>query len=152
MTAAARGSRSAPYRRAPPRRPGPSPHTGWSTAPHRGWRRHPARRRHPAWWGTYRWSQHSRDGDFLTVNLTSAHVLQSLLSLLRGLKLHVRVALGQMWVDTTHGHVNHLDLAVRGENLLDVLLDDISGQAAQVNFGRFGCGAPTPAVSVIPLC
>lgn len=52
-------------------------------------------------------------------------------------------------MDSVHRHVNHLDLAISGENLLDVFLDDISGQPAQVDLGRFGCGASTPSISVI---
>lgn len=54
--------------------------------------------------------------------LTSVHVLQCFLCLLRCLKLHIGVAFGQVRVDAVHGHVNHLDLAVDGEDLLDVFL------------------------------
>lgn len=54
-------------------------------------------------------------------------------------------------MDAVHGHVDHLDLAISGEDLLDVLLDNISGQPAQVDLGGFGCGAPTAPVSVILL-
>lgn len=53
---------------------------------------------------------------------TSIHVFERLLCLLWGLKLHVGVALGQVRVDAIHGHVNHLDLPVGGEDLLDVFL------------------------------
>lgn len=55
-------------------------------------------------------------------------------------------------MDAVHRHVNHLDLAISGEDLLDVFLDDISGQSAQVDLGRFGRGASTPSISVILLC
>lgn len=152
MAAAAGRSRPAPHRRASPRRPRPSSHSRRSSPPHRGWRRHPAWRGQPARRGTHRGSQHGRDRDFLTVNLTSVHVFQRLLCLLGGFKLHVSVALGQVRVDAIHGHVNHLDLAIGGEDLLDVFLNDISSQPAQVDLGRFGCGAPTPSISVILLC
>lgn len=54
--------------------------------------------------------------------LTSVHVFQGLLRLLWGLKLHVGVAFGQMRMDAVHGHVNHLDLAIGGEDLLNVFL------------------------------
>lgn len=54
--------------------------------------------------------------------LTAVHVFQGLLRLLGRLKLHVGVAFGQVRVDAVHGHVNHLDLAIDGEDLLDVLL------------------------------
>lgn len=79
-------------------------------------------------------------------------MFQGLLCLLRGFKLHISIALGQMRVDAVHRHVNHLDLAISGEDLLDVFLDDISGQPAQVDLGRFGCGASTPSISIILLC
>lgn len=79
-------------------------------------------------------------------------MFQGLLRLLRCLKLHVSVAFGQVREDAVHGHVDHLDLAVNGEDLLDVFLDNISGQPAQVDLGGFGCGAPTSPVSVILLC
>lgn len=54
--------------------------------------------------------------------LTSVHVFQGLLRLLGRLKLHVGVAFGQVRVDAVRGHVNHLDLAIDGEDLLDVFL------------------------------
>lgn len=79
-------------------------------------------------------------------------MLQGLLRLLGCLKLHVGVAFGQVRVDAIHGHVNHLDLSISGEDLLDVFLDDISGQPAKVDLSGFGCGAPTSPVSVILLC
>lgn len=50
------------------------------------------------------------------------------------------------------GHVYHLDLAVAGEDLLDVLLDDVSGQTAQVDLGGFRGGAPASSIPVIFLC
>lgn len=55
---------------------------------------------------------------------TSVHVFQGLLCLLRCLKLNVGVAFGQVRVDTVHGHVDHLDLAVDREDLLDVVLQE----------------------------
>lgn len=55
---------------------------------------------------------------------TSVHVFQCLLRLLRRLKLNVGVAFGQVRVHTVHGHVDHLDLAVDGEYLLDVVLQE----------------------------
>lgn len=78
-------------------------------------------------------------------------MFQGLLCLCGCLKLHVGVALGQVRVDAVHGHFNHLDLAVGGEDLLDVFLDDISGQPAQVDLGRFGCGAPASSIPVVLL-
>lgn len=60
--------------------------------------------------------------------LTSVHVLQGLLRLLGRLELHVGVALGQVRVDAVHGHVNHLDLAIDGEDLLDVFLQKARGR------------------------
>lgn len=152
MTAAAGRSRSATYWRAPPWRPRPSPHSGWSASPHRRWRRHPAGRGQPAGGRAHRGSQHGGDCDLLTVDLTSVHVFQRLLRLLGCLELHVGVAFGQVWVDAVHGQVDHLDLAVSGEDLLDVFLDNVSGQPAQVDLGGFGRGAPAPSVSVILLC
>lgn len=53
---------------------------------------------------------------------TSVHVFQGLFRLLGRLKLDVGVAFGQVWVDAVHGHVDHLDLAIDGEDLLDVFL------------------------------
>lgn len=55
---------------------------------------------------------------------TSVHVFQGLLCLLGCLKLNVGVAFGQVRVDAVHGHVDHLDLAVDGEDLLDVVLQE----------------------------
>ena len=49
-------------------------------------------------------------------------MLQGLLRLVRALKLHVGVAFGQVGVEAVHWHLHHLDLAVGGEDLLDVLL------------------------------
>lgn len=152
MTAAARGPGPASYRGASPWRPRPSPHPGWGASPHRGWGGHPAGRGQPAGRRAHRGSQHGRDCDLLTVNLTPVHVFQGLLRLLGRLKLHVGVAFGQVRVDAVHGHFNHLDLAIGGENLLDVLLDDVSCQPAQVDLSGLGCGAPTSSVSVILLC
>lgn len=55
---------------------------------------------------------------------TSVHVFQGLLRLFRRLKLNVGVAFGQVWVDTVHWHVDHLDLAIDGEDLLNVVLQE----------------------------
>lgn len=55
---------------------------------------------------------------------TSVHVFEGLLRLLRRLKLNVGVAFGQVRINTVHGHVDHLDLAVDGEDLLDVVLQE----------------------------
>lgn len=79
-------------------------------------------------------------------------MFKRLLCLLRGLKLYISVALGQVRVDAVHGHVDHLDLAIGGEDLLDVFLDDISGQPAQVDLGGFRSGTPPSSVPVILLC
>lgn len=57
-----------------------------------------------------------------SVCFTSVHVFQGLFRLLGRLKLDVGVAFGQVWVDAVHGHVDHLDLAIDGEDLLDVFL------------------------------
>lgn len=94
-------------------------------------------------------SQHSRSSDFLSIDLTSIHVLQGLLGLLRGLKLHVRVASGQVWVEPVHWEVNHLNFPISREDLLDVVLGDVPGQPAQVNFSGFGTRASFPAFLVI---
>ena len=56
-------------------------------------------------------------------SLTAVHVFQRLLRLLGCLKLNVGVALRQVRVNTVQGHVNHLDLAVVGKDLLDVFLE-----------------------------
>lgn len=152
VTPAAGGPRPAPNRRASPWRPGPSPHSRRSAAPHWGRRRHPAGRGQPARWGAHRGSQHGCDGDLLTVDLTSVHVFQGLLCLVGRLVLHVRITFRQVRVDAVHGHVNHLDLAIGGENLLDVILDDVSCQPAQVDLGGFGCGASTSSIPVVLLC
>lgn len=79
-------------------------------------------------------------------------MLQGLLRLLGCLKLYVGVAFGQVRVDAVHGHVNHLNLAVSREDLLDVFLDNISGQPAQVDLRGFGRGASTSPVPFILLC
>lgn len=151
MPAAAGRTRPATNRRATPWRPRSPPHTRGRASPH--WRRrgHPAGGRQPAGGRAHRGSQHSCDCDLLTVDLASVHVFQGLLRLLGGLELHVGVAFGQVGVDAVHGHVDHLDLAVRGEDLLDVFLDDVSGQPAEVDLGGFGYGTPAPAVPVILL-
>lgn len=72
--------------------------------------------------------QHSRSSDFLSVNLASVHVFQSFLGLLRGLVLHVSVTPGQVRMEPVDRHLNHFDFSVSGENLLNVVLGDISGQ------------------------
>lgn len=54
--------------------------------------------------------------------LTSIHVFESLLGLLGRLILHVGVALRKVGVDAVHWHVNHFDLAISREDLLDVFL------------------------------
>lgn len=59
---------------------------------------------------------------YYSVCFTSVHVFQGLFRLLGRLKLDVGVAFGQVWVDAVHGHVDHLDLAIDGEDLLDVFL------------------------------
>lgn len=48
----------------------PSPHSRWRASPHGRWRRYPAWWRQPAGGRTYGGSQHSRDCDLLTINLT----------------------------------------------------------------------------------
>lgn len=152
MTTATRGSRPASYWRASSWRPRPSPHSRWSASPHGGWRRHPAGRGQPARRRAHSRRQQCCDCDLLTINLTSIHVFQGLLSLLRRLVLHVGIALGQVRVEAVHGHFNHLDLSISGEDLLDVFLNNVSGQPAQVKLGGFGCGAPPSSVPVILLC
>lgn len=57
-------------------------------------------------------------------------MFQGLLGLLWSLELHIGVAPGQVWVEPLHWHVNHLDLAVGGKDLLDVVLGHISGQSS----------------------
>lgn len=49
-------------------------------------------------------------------------MLEGLLRLLWRLVLHVAVALGQVGVEPIHRHVNHLDLAIGGEDLLNMFL------------------------------
>jgi len=78
-------------------------------------------------------------------------VFEGLLGLVSSLELHVAVALGEVGVEAVHGHVNHLDLPVGGEDLLDVLLDDVLGEAAQVDLSGPGAGTPTATVLVILL-
>lgn len=72
-------------------------------------------------------SQHSRRGDFLSINLTSIHVLEGLLGLLRGLKLHISGAPGQVWVESVHWHFHQFDFPICGKYLLNVFLGDIPG-------------------------
>lgn len=79
-------------------------------------------------------------------------MFKGLLSFLRCLILHIGIALGQVGVDTIHGHINHLDLAIDREDLLDMFLNNVSRQPPQINLGRFGCRAPTSSVPVILLC
>lgn len=73
-------------------------------------------------------SQDSRCRDLLSINLTSVHVFEGLLGLIRSLKLHISVAPGQMWVDPVHRQVDHFDFSISGKDLLDVVLGDIPGQ------------------------
>lgn len=49
-------------------------------------------------------------------------MLEGLLRLLWCLVLHVAVALGQVGVEPIHGHVNHFDFAIGGEDLLNMFL------------------------------
>lgn len=107
---------------------GPSSHARWTATPH-GWRwGHSARWRRSSRWRTDSLSKHSRCSDFLSVNLTSVHVLQGLLSLIRSLKLHVSVTSGQVWMEPVHWHFNHFDFSISGKDFLDVVLSDIPGQ------------------------
>lgn len=55
-------------------------------------------------------------------------------------------------MDAVHRHVNHLDLAIGRKYLLDVLLDNISGESAQVDLGGFRCRTLSSSVSIILLC
>lgn len=73
-------------------------------------------------------SQHGRRTDFLSIDLTSIHVFEGLLSVIRSLKLHISVAPGQVWVDPVHWHIDHFDFSISGKDLLDVVLGDIPGQ------------------------
>lgn len=151
MASAARGTRSGAtaHWRSSPWRSGPPSHAWGSTAPH-GWGRG-----HPAWRGgaSRGWAhsqcQHSSGSDLLPVNLTSIHMLEGLLGLIGRLVLHIAVALGQVRVEPVHGHVNHLDLPVGGEDLLDVFLDDVSSETAQVDLSGPGAGTSAASVFVI---
>lgn len=49
-------------------------------------------------------------------------MFESFLGLIGRLKLNVGVAFRQVGVCAVHGHVDHLDLSVGGEDLLDVFL------------------------------
>lgn len=131
------GARASPHRRATTRRPRPSPHARRSPTPHWGWRRHPARRSQPAGGRAHPGCQDSCSRYLLTINLTSVHVLQGLLGILWGLELYIGVAPGQVRMEPVRWHVDYFDLPVGGENLLDVVLSDISSQSSQVKFGRF---------------
>lgn len=71
-----------------------------------------------------------------TASSTSIHVFESLLGFLGGLELDVRVALGQMRVNAVHGHVDHLDLAIGGEDLLDVFLHTAEKTVTALNFSK----------------
>lgn len=57
-------------------------------------------------------------------------MLQGFLSFLGGLILHIGIAFGQVGMHAVHRHVDHLNLAVGGEDLLDVLLDNIPCESA----------------------
>lgn len=153
MASADGGARAGPAanRRPSPGRPGPSPHAGWCASPHGRWRGHPARGREPAGGGADCGGQHGSGCDLLSVNLTSVHVFEGFLCLIGRLKLHVGIALGKMGVEAVHGQVNHLDLPVGGEDLLNVLPDDVPGQPSQVDLGRFRGRAPATPVFIILL-
>lgn len=73
-------------------------------------------------------SQHGRCSDFLSVNLTSVHVFEGFLGLVRSLKLNISVAPGQMRVVPVYWHFDHFDFSISGKDLLDVVLGDIPGQ------------------------
>lgn len=73
-------------------------------------------------------SQHSRCRDLLSINLTSVHVFEGLLGLVRSLKLDISITPGQMWVDPVHWQVDHFDFSISGKDLLDVVLGDVPGQ------------------------
>lgn len=114
VTPAARrsGAGAAARRRAPPRGARSSPHARRTATPH-GWRRrHPARGRKSPGGRTNALRQHSRRSDFLPVDLTSVHVLEGLLGLLRGLKLHIGRAPGQVWVESIHWHFYRFDFPI----------------------------------------
>lgn len=56
------------------------------------------------------------------VVFTSVHVLEGLLGLLRGLKLHISGAPGQVWVESVHWHFHQFDFPICGKYLLNVFL------------------------------
>lgn len=153
VSSAAGRSRAAADRGAAPRRPRPAPHSGRGAPPHGRWRGQSSRRGGQSSRGCP--DDGGEDGghcDLLPVDLTSVHVLEGLLGLLGRLKLHVGVALGQVWLHPVHGHLDVFDLAVGGEDLLDVLLDDVPGESAQRQFGGFGSGAPPAPLPLVFLC
>lgn len=76
-------------------------------------------------------------------------MLEGLLRLLWRLVLHVAVALGQVGVEPIHWHVNHLDLAIGGEDLLNMFLDNVFGEATQVDLSGSWAGASTTPIFVI---
>lgn len=143
------GARAAAWWRPPPRGAGPPPHAWWAATPHGWWWGHSARGRGPTRWRTDSLSQHGTSRDFLSVNLTSVHVFEGLLGLLGGLKVHVGVAPGQVWVEPVHRHINHFYFSISGEDLLDVVLGDIPGQTSQVNFSWFGTWASFSSFLII---
>lgn len=63
-----------------------------------------------------------RWGPTWTRSPTSVHVLEGLLSLVRCFKLHVSVALRQVWVQTLRWHLNCFDFPISGKDLLYVVL------------------------------
>lgn len=119
---------TAAYWGPPPRGAGPSPHAWWTAAPHGWWRGHSARGRRSTRWRTNSLSQHGRCTDFLSVNLTSIHVFEGLLSLIGSLKLHISITPGEVWVDPVHWQIDHFDFSISGKDLLDVVLGDVPGQ------------------------
>lgn len=122
------GARAAACWGPPPRRARPPPHAWWTATPHRRWWGHSARGRRSTRWRTDSLRQHGGRCDFLSVNLTSIHIFEGLLGLLRSLKFHVSIASGQMRVEPVHWHIDHFDFSISGKDLLDVVPGDVPGQ------------------------
>jgi len=111
------------------------PHTA---AAHRRRRRPPWRRPAPNW-------QHCAHRDDLTVDLASVHVLHCFFRINVIFEFHVSRC---PWKGAAFGrHVHSLDFAVVREDLHDVFLDDVLGQAGHVKLGGLRCRAAVLAAN-----
>jgi len=128
----ARRGPSAPRRR----RPAPASRRGRAATAGRGGPtagRGPAFRRGTT--GLLAGQQHWGSRDLLSVDLSPVHVLHRVLSVVRVGVLDVRESFVNPGLALVVPEVDILDLAKRSEDLLQVLLHDISGKATDVNLG-----------------